>query len=218
MVFVAGAILPALAATPGPQRTIRPALGVLLHRPGFLACLLATLGGCFGFGVFMTFLPLHLASLGMDASHVGLVFAVQALANALSRIPFGRLSDWVADRGTLVVGGLSTLTVAVALTGLSSELPELFACAALLGVSMGVAFTALSALIADIVPHELRGMAMGGYNSCIYLGMMASASTMGGVIARYGYATGFMGASAATLVMTWSFRNIYRRARTNLPV
>jgi MFS family permease len=78
-----------------------------------------TLGGCFGFGVFLTFLPLYIASLGMDAGHVGLVFAAQALANALSRIPFGRLSDRITDRVTLVIGGLLGLATALALTGYS---------------------------------------------------------------------------------------------------
>lgn len=213
MVLVAGALLPATAATPGPPCAIRPALGELRRNRGFRACLLATLGGCFGFGVFLTFLPLYLASLGMDAGHVGLVFAAQALANALSRIPFGRLSDRVADRGTLVVGGILGLAAALALTGQCASLPSLFACAALLGVSMGVAFTALAALIADIVPHELRGMAMGGYNSCIYLGMMASASSMGVLIARYGFESGFLVAGVATLALALLFRRLYRKAR-----
>lgn len=212
MVFVAGAFLPAAAAKPGPRRPLRPALGELRRNRGFRACLLVTLGGCFGFGVFLTFLPLYLVSLGMDAGHVGLVFAVQALANALSRIPFGRLSDRIADRGTLVIGGLAGLAVALALTGQCTGLPSLFACAALLGVSMGVAFTALAALIADIVPHELRGLAMGGYNSCIYLGMMASATSMGALIARYGFKSGFLVAGVATLVLTLLFQKIYRKA------
>ncbi len=199
MVFVAAAFLPATAAIPGPRRAIRPAFGELRRNRRFRACLLITLGGCFGFGVFITFLPLHLAALGKDAGHVGLVFAVQALANALSRIPFGRMSDRVADRGTLVVGGLAGLAVALALTGLSTTLAGLLGCAALLGVSMGVAFTALAALVADVVPPELRGMAMGGYNSCIYLGMMASAASMGTVIARFGFAGGSVSYTHLTL-------------------
>lgn len=213
MVLVAGIFLPATGAPAGPPRAIRPALMELRRNRRFLVCLVVTLGGCFGFGVFMTFLPLHLAVLGMDAGHVGLVFAVQALANALSRIPFGRLSDRVNDRGTLVIGGLIGLASALALTGLCTALPGVLACAALLGVSMGVAFTALAALIADLVPNELRGMAMGGYNSCIYLGMMASASTMGVLIARYGFAGGFLVAGAATLALTLLFQLLYRKAR-----
>lgn len=44
---------------------------------------------------------------------------------------------------------------------------------------MGVVFTAPGALVADVMPWEERGLAMGLYNSCIYLGMMASSATMG---------------------------------------
>jgi MFS family permease len=212
MVLVAGTFLPATAAKPA-QQALRPALMELRRNRRFLVCLLVTVGGCFGFGVFLTFLPLHLTELGMDAGHVGLVFAVQALANALSRIPFGRLSDRINDRGTLVMGGLVGLAIALALTGQCSGLPGLFACAALLGVSMGVAFTALAALIADSVPSELRGLAMGGYNSCIYLGMMASATSMGTFIARYGFGNGFLVAGAATLALTLLFHQLYRKAQ-----
>jgi MFS family permease len=213
MVIAAAVLLPATAMTPAPQRAIRPVFGELLRNRGFRACLLVTFGGCFGFGMFLTFLPLYLASLGMDAGHVGLVFAAQAMANALSRIPFGRLSDHVADRGNLVIGGLAGLAAALVLTGQFTTLPGLFTCAALLGVSMGVAFTALAALIADSVPHDLRGMAMGGYNSCIYLGMMASSSSMGVLIARFGFKVSFLVAGAATLAITSLFWRLYRKAR-----
>ncbi|TLM67175.1 MAG: MFS transporter [Deltaproteobacteria bacterium] len=215
MVIVAGTCLPAAAARSGPQPGLRAACAELGRNRRFRACLLVTFGGCFGFGVFMTFLPLHLVALGMDAGHVGLVFAAQALANALSRIPFGRLSDRVAERSRLVAGGLCGLAAALALTGVCTGLPGMFACAALLGVSMGVAFTALAAMIADIVPRELRGMAMGGYNSCIYLGMAASATTLGAFMAVHGFTNGFLAAGAATLVVTVLFEGLCRRARVH---
>jgi len=211
MFFVAMASLPPLGAPQGARRAVRPALGTLLRHRRYRACLLITLGGCFGFGLFMTFLPLHASGLGLDAGHVGLIFAVQALANALSRIPFGRLSDRVADRSHLVVAGIVGLGASLALIGISASLAPLFAGAALLGVSMGVGFTALAALVADVVPVELRGLAMGGYNSCIYLGMTASAASMGAFIARAGFAVSFAAGGAATLAAALLFRSLCRR-------
>jgi len=211
MAFVALASLPPLGPAAASQRAVRPALGTLLRHRRYRACLLVTLGGCFGFGLFMTFLPLHAADLGLDAGDVGLLFAAQALANALSRIPFGRLSDRVADRSTLVVAGIAGLSLALALIGASGSLAALFAFAALLGVSMGVGFTALAALVADVVPAELRGLAMGGYNSCIYLGMTASAASMGGVIARAGFTASFAAGGAATLAAALLFRVLCRQ-------
>ena len=47
----------------------------LLHHRRLLACLLATVGSCIGFGVFLTFLPLYAAQQGYDPAQVGLIFA-----------------------------------------------------------------------------------------------------------------------------------------------
>jgi len=152
----------------------------------------------------------------MNAGHVGLVFAAQATANGLSRIPFGRLSDRVADRSTLVLTGLVGVTAGIALLGLFSSLPLLLLCAAGLGLGMGIAFTAIGALIADVVPHELRGLAMGGYSTCIYLSMMLSAASMGGVIGAVGYGRGFILAGAASVVLTLMFRGLYRKTRVGV--
>jgi MFS family permease len=63
--------------------------------------------------------------------------------------------------------------------------------ATLLGVSMGLAFTSVGALIAEVVPLESRGLAMGGYNTCIYMGMMISSALMGGIIGAIGFGGGF---------------------------
>ena len=56
---------------------------------------------------------------------------------------------------------------------------------------MGLAFTSLGALIAEVVDPESRGLAMGGYNTCIYFGMMLSSAIMGGIIQKIGYENSF---------------------------
>ncbi|MBP1727268.1 MAG: major facilitator superfamily 1, partial [Deltaproteobacteria bacterium] len=75
------------------------------NRP-LMGCWLATFGGCFGLGMFVTFLPLHAHNRNLTAGQIGLVFAVQGLCNALSRIPFGHVSDRVNSRERLVLFGL----------------------------------------------------------------------------------------------------------------
>jgi DHA1 family multidrug resistance protein-like MFS transporter len=57
---------------------------------------------------------------------------------------------------------------------------------------MGLAFTSVGALIPLAVPSQSLGLAMGGYNSCIYLGMMLSAAFMGAVIRLVGFKGGFL--------------------------
>ena len=162
----------------------------LQNRP-LMGCWLVTLGGCFGLGMFVTFLPLHADNQGLSVAEIGLVFAVQGLWNAVSRIPFGYLSDRVARRGTLVTVGLLGYSGAMVGFALSTRLIHFILTSTLLGISMGLAFTSVGALIAEVVDQESRGLAMGGYNTCIYFGMMLSSALMGGVIQRIGFENSF---------------------------
>jgi DHA1 family multidrug resistance protein-like MFS transporter len=163
---------------------------LLQNRP-LVGCWLVTLGGCFGLGMFVTFFPLHAHNQGLHVGEIGLVFAVQGVWNGLCRIPFGYLSDRVARRGTLVIIGLLGFSVAMVGFALSKSLLHFLLTATLLGISMGLAFTSVGALIAEVVDQESRGLAMGGYNTCIYFGMMLSSALMGGIIQRIGYENSF---------------------------
>lgn len=171
----------------------------LLHNSRLLACLLATLGSCVGFGVFLTFLPLYAAQRGYDPAQVGLVFAAQAVTNVFGRVPIGTLADRV-DRRRLVAAGLICLAVALATLGQMVQLGQLMACAVVMGVGMALTFTAIGALIAELVPPVQRGLAMGMYNSCVYLGMMAGATVMGITLKRIGYPIGFATAGSVALI------------------
>jgi MFS family permease len=74
---------------------------------------------------------------------------------------------------------------------------------------MAAAFTAIGALLSESVPTRIRGLAMGGYNTCIYGGFTVSAATLGAVISRFGFPAGFAVAgglcAAATLVLVFLF-------------
>ena len=182
-----------------------------------MAALTGTLGGCFGFGMFITFLPLHANSQGLNVDQVGIIFAAQALVNVLLRIPFGHLSDRV-DRGVMSAIGLVVCGVALGLTGISNSVVGLVLSAGLLGGGMGISFTALSAMVVVVMPPKQRGLGMGLYNSCIYLGMMLSSAVMGSVIRQTSFRTGFIVAGAVTLLMTMVFSYLYRNCLTTSPV
>ena len=214
MFFVALVFLPTPPAVhrgAGSHRAVMPALQGLLGNRQLIACLVATLGGCVGFGMFVTFMPLYIRSNGMDTGHVGFVFATQAFANALSRLPSGRLCDRVPDRSLLVTCGLAFFAVALCAFGLCRSLASLMAVAAVMGMSMGVAFTVVCALIADAVPRELRGLAMGCYNTSIYAGMMLSSVGMGTVIRGEGFSAGFFLSGVVVVLAMFVFRFLYRR-------
>lgn len=171
-----------------------------------LSAWLATLGSCFAFGMYSTFLPLLAVENGMNPGEIGLIFATQALFNALSRIPFGWLSDRVAKRSHLVVVGLVGITVAIASFGMVSGMTAFVISAAGLGISMGVAYTAIGALIPEVAQADSRGLAMGGYNSCIYLGMMLSSLGMGALVEDLGFRNCFFIVALINLVTTGLFQ------------
>ena len=165
--------------------------GLLKNRP-LVGCWLVALGACFSTGMFTSFLPLHAQNHHLSAARIGMIFFVQGLANGLSRIPFGQLSDRVPDRSRLVLAGVGILAVAMVGLGASTSLALFMISAILMGMGMGLAFTSVGALIAESVAPSLRGVAMGGYNTCIYLGMMIASAFMGPVIQALGFATGFV--------------------------
>ena len=217
ILLMAGVVLPflpSLAEHPH-EGGERPALSVqareLLANRGYLASLLATLGSCFGFGVFIAFFPLFAHTRGIEADGTGLVFAAQALANTLSRLPFGHLSDRITRRSRLVLLGLAVFSVSLAGLALCSRLVTFMLVAAVLGVGMGISYTAIGALITEAVPARMRGLAMGGYSSCIYLGMMASSAIMGGVIKVAGFAGGFLVTALVSALMTGGYFLMTRR-------
>lgn len=164
---------------------------LLKNRP-LLSCWLVTLGGCFALGMFITFLPLHAQNQNLTIWQIGFVFAVQGIFNAISRIPFGHLSDKVKNRSSLVVIGLIGFAASMAGFGISTQAVHFVSAAVAFGISMGLAFTSIGALIAEVVPVESRGLAMGGYNTCIYLGMMVSSASMGPIIRKIGFEIGFL--------------------------
>jgi MFS family permease len=193
----------------------------LLKNRLLLSCWLVTLGGCFGLGMFVTFLPLHAQNQSLTLWQIGLVFAVQGLSNALSRIPFGYLSDKVANRGTLVVIGLIGFAASMAGFAISNSTIHFITFAIAFGISMGLAFTSIGALIAEVVPFESRGLAMGGYNTCIYFGMMASSASMGPIIRKIGFENGFFMTSVINLFLVGFFyliMNKFSRIKAKCPI
>jgi MFS family permease len=120
------------------------------------------------------------------------------MTNVVGRIPIGALADR-CDRRWLVSAGLACLALALAAFGQLGRLEPLLACAVVMGVGMSLIFTTLGALIAELVPALKRGLAMGMYNSCIYLGMMTGSTAFGLALKQVGYPVGFALAGGTSL-------------------
>jgi MFS transporter, DHA1 family, multidrug resistance protein len=194
----------------------RAVLRELCRNLPLLGSWLATAGGCFGLGLFITYLPLHAHAQGLTYSQIGLVFAIQGVMNAVSRLPFGLLSDRVKHRRRLVSFGLFGIAVALAGYGLSRRPVHFDLCAVAMGVSMGLAFTSVAAFSVETVGLEFRGLAMGGYNSAIYLGMMVSSAGLGPIIGILGFQDGFLLTALLTLLVAGGSHLLMRVYRQSL--
>jgi MFS family permease len=220
--LAAVALLALLLLPKGPPRrrmelhaVVAGSIGLLRNRP-LLACLMATAGSCIGFGVFLTFLPLYASLHGFDPAQVGMVFAAQAVTNVVGRVPIGNLADRF-DRRRIVAAGLICLAAALAALGQATALAQLLVCAVIMGVGMALTFTTIGAMIADQTPPLQRGLAMGLYNSCIYLGMMCGSTVMGIALKRIGYPIGFAAAGVVNLVALLLFFLMIREKRPPNP-
>jgi MFS family permease len=213
VVLLATAFLPSSRRTPHPASPAReppPSWRQLFRNQALLGCWLITFGGCFGLGMFITFAPLHTKAQGLSVGHIGLVFALQAAVNALSRIPFGRLSDRLRRRWVQAVLGFLGLGAALVAFGQAHTLLQFLLASTALGLAMGLGFTPVGALIAEVVPPAARGLAMGGYNTCIYLSMMVSSAVMGGVIRWLGFGVSYALAGLVVALTTGGFYLLIR--------
>lgn len=179
----------------------------LLRNRVLVASLLVTWGAAMGFGIFLSFLPLYASGKGLDPAQVGLVFAGQALSNVFGRIPVGLAVDRF-DRRSIVSAGMVFFAVGLASLGLFRHTLTLLLCAVLLGIGMALCFTAVGALIAESVSPVQRGLAMGMYNSSVYLAMMTGSTIFGACIEVTGYPAGFAFGGGVALVCLVAFLRV----------
>lgn len=182
---------------------------VLLRNRHLQACLLATVGSCVGYGVFLTFLPLSATSHGLAPGRVGILFAAQAMTNVVCRVPIGAIADRI-DRRWIVTVGLAVLALALGGLGQAERLLGMLVCAIALGIGMALIYTAVGALIAEQVPAMQRGLAMGMYHSCVFLGMMTGATAMGVALKRVSFSTGYAAAGGTGLLALFGFLTLSR--------
>jgi MFS family permease len=83
-----------------------------------------------------------------------------------------------------------------------------------IGGAMAAAFTAIGAALSEAVPTRIRGLAMGGYNTCIYGGFAISAATLGTVITHFGFSAGFAVAGGLCAVSILAFALLFPQTAT----
>ncbi|MGY6557729.1 MAG: MFS transporter [Nitritalea sp.] len=151
------------------------------------------------FNMIIPELPAYLSSLGGE-EYKGLIIALFTLTAGLSRPFSGKLADKIGRKPVMVVG-------AAVCFGVSLFYPLLTTVAGFLllrfihGFSAGFTPTGTSAYVADIVPFQRRGEAMGIQSLFGSLGMAAGPAAGGYIAAAFDINTLFY-ASAATAVLS----------------
>ena len=112
------------------------------------------------------FLTLRAQERGMNVAGILVMMIVFNLIYALISTPAGSLSDRIG-RKRLIVGGWLVYAVIYFGFAAAQEAWQVFAFYVAYGVYYGMAYGASNALIADIVPENLRGTAYGTYNAVL---------------------------------------------------
>jgi MFS family permease len=126
------------------------------------------------------FLVLRAQDLGVSVLGILAMVATFNLIYALISTPAGSLSDRIGRR-KLIVGGWLVYALIYLGFGLAQTGWQVWVLYALYGGYYGMAYGTANALVADLVPAELRGTAYGSYNAII--GLLAfPASVIAGML------------------------------------
>ncbi len=126
------------------------------------------------------FLVLRAQERGLDVLGVLGMLATFNLVYSLVSTPAGRLSDRIGRRKVIVAGWLIYAAIYFGFA-LAQAAWQIWALYAIYGAFYGLAYSTANALIADLVPSEMRGTAYGTYNAVI--GLLAfPASVIAGVL------------------------------------
>ncbi|MBC7220642.1 MFS transporter [Candidatus Bipolaricaulota bacterium] len=153
------------------------------------------------------FLVLRAQTLGANVLGILGMLAVFNLVYTLVSTPAGALSDRISRRTVIVAGWLVYAGIYLGL-GLAGAVWNMWVLYIAYGAYYGIAFGTAKALVADLVPAELRGTAYGTYSTVVGA-MDLPASAIAGVLwqAVSPGAPFFFGAAAALLaaVALWAW-------------
>ncbi|MEM3437316.1 MAG: MFS transporter [Nitrososphaerales archaeon] len=142
-------------------------------------------------GIVYSILALYIKELGATTSQIGLIFTFGSFSGVIAAPIFGRLSDKKGRKPILVVS-MAIFFVVFLLYSLAGTFLEIFPIQALEGIGWSALGATASALIADTVPSEARGIAMGMYTMVWYLGWVIGPALGGWLAEILGFKNTFL--------------------------
>lgn len=159
------------------------------------------------------FLTLRAQNLGITVTGILIMLALFNLIYTLVSTPAGSLSDRIGRR-RLIVGGWVVYAVIYLGFAFATRPWHVWVLYAIYGLYYGMAYGTANAMVADLVPEDLRGTAYGTYNAVI--GLLAFPSSLIAGILWQGIGTwpgfgpsapflfgGILALIAAFLMVTW---------------
>ena len=151
------------------------------------------------FGTFvMPFLTLYLTHRGFSLSAVGLAISAYGLGGLMASGLGGHLADAIGRRKTIALSMFS-VAAAMMLLSQSANLPLIIAATWLAALTGELYRPAASALLADLVPPDLRITAYAAYRMSFNAGFAFGPATAG-FLAAHGYFWLFAGDAASSVI------------------
>jgi MFS family permease len=225
LVFAVPGALLASGTRQSAQRglSLREPLRALFAQPAFVPMTIGLVAATLVWGTVGAFLPIFgKEALRLPSSQVGLLLALQAVANGLSRIPGGRLVDRARERWPLVFVGVLVWSAAVVVLG---HLSGFWAPAIVLIAAtpfMATVYVAIGVVFGDLSAASTRGVTMGMYGTILFLGLAAGPLVFGPVVQNYSYAAGFtacavVAVALAVVMAAFHAEPLRRRSGVRLP-
>lgn len=152
-----------------------------------LAVLLASLGT----SIANVALPTLAEAFAAPFQHVQWVVLAYLLAITTLIVGVGRLAD-LGGRRRLLLAGIALFTLASALCAIASALAPLVAIRAVQGLGAAVMMALTLAFVADILPKDKTGSAMGLLGTMSAMGTALGPSLGGGLISAFGWPAIFL--------------------------
>jgi len=203
--------------------SLREPLRALVAQAAFVPMTVGLVAATLVWGTVGAFLPIFgKEALQLRGSQVGLLLALQAVANGLSRIPGGRLVDRARNRWPIVFVGVVVWSAAAVVLG---HLTGFWGPAILLIAAtpfMATAYVAIGVVFGDLSAASTRGVTMGMYGTILFLGLAAGPLVFGSVVQNYGYAAGFTACAAVAIALALAMAAFHaeplrRRVGVRLP-
>jgi predicted MFS family arabinose efflux permease len=121
----------------------------------------------------------------MAGEDFGNLVGAAGLAGAIGAFLLGPLVDWYGRRPPMVIG-MVVFSLASFAHVFATSFDQLMWARAATGFAGGVVYASASAAVADLVPYERRGKAMGLFTAGMFLGLPVGLP-LAGVFANYGH-------------------------------